>query len=97
MVEQAFDGLKPHCDRGALAREGQFDFELAQCDELREPAMQVTVRFLDQWHHAELYARRTVCRTSRARFQRTPTRPSPAPDLGFCAGGDVLWWPAISR
>lgn len=36
-------------------REGQLEFELDQCDELREPPVPVTVRFFDEWHDAELY------------------------------------------
>lgn len=36
-------------------RGGQLEFDLEQCDERREPAMPVTVRFLDEWHDAELY------------------------------------------
>lgn len=36
-------------------REGQLDYELALCEEWREPPVPVTVRFLDEWHDALLY------------------------------------------
>lgn len=36
-------------------REGRLDYELDQCDELREPPVPVIVRFLDEWHDAELH------------------------------------------
>lgn len=36
-------------------RDGHLDYELDKCDELPEPTVPVNVRFLDEWHPAELY------------------------------------------
>lgn len=36
-------------------RVGQLNYELDKCDELREPPVPVAVRFLEEWHAAELH------------------------------------------